>query len=235
MNIWELSKRQAKELELVYLSPFFESNGFKLKKTSTSEYDFNKKHKAGRDVIFIGHLEAFPGSKIEFTVMKEINEIESHLGNILRGLDESRNKKVYNASVKFSISSINDLRTNNYMPEMLNEADVVKSCEIVEDFMVKTGFKMLERFNNIKELDREINGENFWKTDWKMPFNLGGDFDIKRIVIAWLAENPNFEEVVNKTYEIMSQNSDGTYYDYDRNDLSLRIPYTVHYLKTLAK
>jgi|GEM_PF-1520523 len=233
MNIWELSKIQAKELTIKYLEDFFLLKGYKRKKTQSSYFNFDRKDKTGFDSVAIGYLESYPGSKISYSVLKRIDKVELIKDKIFEISEPEKVPNKRSLTVAFSQATVDGIFTNNFMPEMLNETDVEVSCGIVKDFMLKIGFPMLEKFNDIKELDKEINGDNFWTTDWQMPFNLGGDFDIKRIVIAWLAENPNFEEIVDKTYDIMSQNSDGTYYHYDRSDLSLRIPYTVHYLNTL--
>lgn len=233
--MWDLTKASAKEFAINYLSIFFENQEFKLRRTKHTGVEYYRKLSNGFDGIAIGFVDSFPGQKIRYSVFKRISELEKVTGEILKVIEPSKKVDKESLSLAFSFRTINNLRTDSYMPEMLSEEDVKKSCFLVQDFMCEAGFPILEKYNNIKEIDKEINGENFWTTDWQMPFNLGGDFDIKRIIVAWLAENPNFEEVVDKTYEIMSQNSDGTYYDYDRNDLSLRIPYTVHYLKTISR
>lgn len=231
MNIWELSKMQAKELTIKYLDDFFSSNSFKLKKGSSSSFEYIKKHKAGFDSVAIGYLESFPGSQMQFTVIKRIDEVEKIKYEILAKVEPERKVDKTSSSLVFSIRTLEGLVHGRYMPEMLNEADVATSCEIVKDFMLKTGFPMLERFNDIKELDKEINGENFWTTDWQMPFNLGGDFDIKRVIIAWLANNPKFENIVQyhlKKFEELI--ATGEYVDLRKESLK-QFEYAVEYLK----
>lgn len=232
-NLWKLSKKQAKEFELIYLKDFFEQNAFKLRKGGNSDFEFIKKLPNGSETIYFTHLEAFTGTRQEFYVLKEIKIIESHLENILKGLGQSISKHKNPRTVKFWKGSIDGINTNNYMPKMLNETYVASSCEIVKNFMAETGFSMLERFNDIKELDKEINGENFWTTDWQMPFDLGGDFDIKRMIIVKLSNNPNFDNIINyhlKSYDDLI--ATGEYVDL-RNESKRQFEYAVEYLRNL--
>jgi hypothetical protein len=231
--MWELSKKQAKEFEIKYLEEFFEKEGFKLRKGSSADFDFIRKTQNGNEVVYFTHLESFPGTQQEFYILKEISEIELHYENILKGLGQVISKHKNPRSLKFWKGSIEGINSNRYMPEMLNEADVSASCEIVKDFMLKIGFPMLERFNDIKELDREINGENFWTTDWQMPFNLGGDFPIKRIMIAKMANNSKLEKIILSHLEQYEKDiSSGEYVDIHKESLK-QFKYAVEYLKQI--
>jgi hypothetical protein len=169
MNIWELSKMQAKELTIKYLEDFFIDKGYKLKKGGSSSFQYIKKKMLGFDMIAIGYLESFPGSKISYAVIKRINEIENIKDEIYKVLEPSKKSDNQSSSIAFSQTTVQGKFSNNFMPEMLNVADVSASCEIIKEFMLNTGFAMLDRFNDIKKLDEEINGENFWTTDWQTP------------------------------------------------------------------
>ena len=69
------------------------------------------------------------------------------------------------------------------------------------------GFKELEKYRDLREIDRLINNfHDFWETDWDKPYGLGGDFDLKRIIIARLAGNKRWEEVYRKQVEILNNN-----------------------------
>lgn len=232
--MWKLTKIQAKELELKYLKGFFEEKKFKIRKGGGADFDFIRKNPSGNEIVYFTHLEAFPGVQQEFYILKEINEIEFHYEAILNGLGQKFSKHKYPRSLKFWKGSIEGLNSNRYMPEMLNEADVEASCEIVKGFMNNTGFPLLNRFNDIKELDTEINGSIFWTTDWQMPFDLGGDFDIKRKIIARLANQGNFEKVMQISYETIDiwceENNQPLI---DRTDITKGTPFIEHYLKNL--
>ena len=224
---------QAKEMTIRYLESFFIDKMFKLKKGNSSSFQFEKKDLIGFDMMAMGFLESFPGSKIEYSVIKRINKIETIKDEIFKVLEPSKKIDKRSLSIAFSQATINGKFTNNFMPEMLNEADVAASCEIIKNFMTETGFPMLERFNDIKEIDKEINGEYFWVTDWQMPFNLGGDFPIKRIIIAKLANNLRIEEIIN--FHLIQFDKDIASGEYVEIHLEgkRQFEYTVEYLRKL--
>lgn len=140
--MWELTKKQTKELEIKFLQSFFEEKGFKLRRGGSTDFDFIRNSINGNEVIYFTHLESFPGTQQEFYILKEINILEIHFENILKGIGQSISKHKYPRSLKFWKGSIEGINTNRYMPEMLNEADVSASCEIIKEFMLNTGFHL---------------------------------------------------------------------------------------------
>lgn len=229
--MWDLNKSQAKELTTKYLTKYLEDKQFVLKKTKSANIQYIRQTKTGFDALYLSFLDSFPGQKIDYLLVKRVDVVEKIVDEILAVIDSKRIIDKKSTTFATNYGMINNLRNNTYMPEMMNELDVENSCNQLNYFLENTGFGYLDKFEDITKFDNEINGNVFWTTDWSTPFDLRNHFDIKRVIIAYLAKNPKFNEVVDKTYEIMSQNSDGTFYNYDRNNLTLRIPYTVHYLK----
>ena len=86
---------------------------------------------------------------------------------------------------------------------MQNEAEAKVAVDMIIDFMQKDALPLLDKFNDLREIDKIINGDDFWITDWQMPFNLGGgNFYAKRLVIAKLAGGQKrLEEVIEKFKE----------------------------------
>lgn len=233
--MWDLNNTQAKEFVIKYLNGFLEAKNFTLKKTQNTNIHFIRKTKSGHDDLYISFLDSYPGKKVNYMLMKRIEPVEKIVAEIIRVVDPNQIIGKNDFTFATSYGKVKDLRRDSYMPEMVNEKDVEGSCNLLIKFLETTGLVMADRFENIQELDKEINGENYWKSDEYKSFDLRLHFDIKRIVIAYLAENPNLDDVIERTFEIMSQNSNGTYYNYDRKDLSLRLPYTVHYLQNLRR
>lgn len=229
--MWDLNKTQAKELTTKYLSKYLEDNQFVLKKTKSTNIQYIRQTKTGFDALYLSFLDSFPGQKIDYLLVKRVEVLEKIVDKILAVIEPKRIIDKKSTTFATNYGMINNLRNNTYMPEMINELDVENSCNQLRFFLENTGFVYLDKLEDITKFDNEINGNIFWTTDWGTPFDLRNNFDIKRVIIAYLAKNPKFNEVVHKTYEIMSQNSDSTFYNCDRNDLTLRLPYTVHYLK----
>ncbi len=137
-------------------------------------------------------------------------------------------------SIATSQGSFDKIHSNSFMPEMVTEEDVKKSCDLVIDFLQNIGFPLAQRFSDIKELDKEINGENFWESDWQMPFTLGNYFPQKRMVIARLANQGNFDKVIQKSYaKIDKWLTENNQPPIDRTDITKGTPYIEHYLKNL--
>ena len=124
---------------------------------------------------------------------------------------------------------------DTYLPECSNEKDIVRSVKEIIDFTTTHALPLLEKTNDVKFLDAEINGSEFWESDWQKKFNLGGNFDIKRLIIAKLVGNPNFDEIVDKNYKAIEKASaeSGYPFTYDRNDLTMPVPSVLEMLKNI--
>ena len=120
------------------------------------------------------------------------------------------------------------------MPKMENEIDVKNSCELLIQFLENIGLLYLDRFEDIKELDNEINGVNYWTDDILMPFDTRGYFAQKRMIIARLANQGNFDKVMQKSYESMDkwliENNQPLI---DRKDITKGTPFIEYYLRNL--
>jgi hypothetical protein len=124
-----------------------------------------------------------------------------------------------------------NLKDNIYSPESAKDV-----CERIIKRSEEVVFPLLSRFEDLREIDKVINNlDDFWDWDVGKPFSLGGNFDVKRVIIAKLSGNPRYEEVVDMAFKMVEfrSNRDGYPFVYDRKDLALPIPYTVHFLKDI--
>lgn len=234
MSIYELTKTQSKMWIDQSLTLFMIENDFKLKKTRNSDLNYFKKTDYGFNELNLGFLNSWPGTQVAYGFYIRYDRIEDICQNILTQLNPGHIIKKDSHSIGTSQGSFDGKFTYSFMPEMVNEEDVRKSCDLVINFLEKTGFPLAERFKDIKELDKEINGENFWESDWQMPFTLGNDFPQKRMVIARLADQGNFDKVMQKSYEWMDnwciENNQPLI---DRTDITKGTPFIEHYLRNL--
>lgn len=195
--MYDLNKSQSKVFAYEYLNDFFETNDYKIKKSKNSDLEYIQITQTGRIQFILGFLNSIPGTRINYALYYRNNFIENFLDSILIQINKDYKVDENTHTIGLDYSTYYNISTNNYMPEMVSEADVKKCCDLVIDFMSKIAFPLLQKFEDIKELDREINGEDFWKTDWQMPFSLGLDFPIKRIIIAKIAQNENLNKLIN--------------------------------------
>ncbi len=80
---------------------------------------------------------------------------------------------------------------------METEEDVQKCIAMMATFMEQTALPLLEKFNDLKEVDKIINGEEPWETDWHKPFVFGSNFHLKRLIISKLAGLGSYERTFN--------------------------------------
>jgi hypothetical protein len=232
--MWDLNNTQAKEFVIKYLTIFLESKGFVLKKTRTTDIYYYRKTVSGHDTLYLSFLDSFPGKKINYVLMKRIESIENIVAEIIKVVDPNQKIDKNHPTFATSEGTVKDLRRDSYMPEMVNEKDVENSCNILIQFLETTGLPMVDRFEDMQELDNEINGENFWENVEHKPFNLGLHFSQKRMIIARLANQGNFDRVMQKSYEWMDnwcmENNQPLV---DKTDITKGTPYIEHYLRNL--
>ena len=84
-------------------------------------------------------------------------------------------------------------------------------------------------------MDKIFNNlDNFWDLVTPIGYSLGGYEKLTRLIVAKLSGNPNYEEVVNRSYELLDRIRAAKGLEpYDRHDLTKPIPYTVHLLKDI--
>lgn len=230
-----MNKADAKEFTIKHINQFFEENVFKLSKTRDSQVKYIRKTEFGFDGYASGTVDYNPIQIIRYSFFKRINIIEDIALEVFK-----RTKVISNPVDKNSLSLafgygglVLGKYVDTYLPECSSENDIINCVADIIDFSKNHALPLIEKANNLKFLDNEINGENFWETDWQKKFNLGGNFDIKRLIIAKLADNPNFEEVVDKNYKAIEKASEesGYPFTYNRNDLSMPVPCVLEILK----
>ena len=96
---------------------------------------------------------------------------------------------------------------------METENDVKKCVDKMKAFLSETAFPMLEKFNDLREIDKIVNGSKLWQYDWDkiMRVSGGGNFFLNRIIIAHLTNNPRFDEIVTFQREYFDEQLKGEY------------------------
>lgn len=231
--MWELNNTQAKEFTIKYLNDFMESKNFLLKKTQNTNIQYTRKTKNGFDALYISFLDSFPGKEINYMLFKRINKVELILDDILKAVEPNRKRDKNEITIATNYAMTNGLKHNRYMPKMVNELDVNNSCDLLIQYLSNTEMTLIERFEDIEELDKEINGDNFWEDDSFKPFDTRGDFYFKRIIIAKLTNNPLFEDLAKLHLEqILKGIGKGDYLEI-RQAFLKQFEYAVEYLRKI--
>ena len=235
-----MNKREAKDYTRKYIDGFMIRNGFKEKKSVGTDLVYRRKVDDGFDGLGIGSVDYNPIQILRYSIYKRIDSVENIMTNIGNALDDRKNfpdiKDLYTMASGYE--NIHKIKTGTYLPQMQTEADVKLSVDMIIDFLTKDGFPLLDKSNDLREIDKAINGDDFWITDWQMPFNLGGgNFYAKRLVIAKLARGQKHLEVViekDKLAFIESEKEQsrvanmGVY-----EDMNNAVGFTINYLKNV--
>jgi hypothetical protein len=224
---------QIKELVYKYCQQPFTALGFEVKANKTFDLSIRKKRADGFDAVATGYniyadifLLAYGFNKINNKVNKIMLELQEKVK-----LDAKVDKQ--SRFLFFSYNTIHDPTTTSYLPQMKTEEDVKKCVGMMMEFVNSTAMPLLDRFEDLRELDAIVNGDQPWETDWQKPYMLGGNFYEKRLILAKLAGNPNFDKLVDFNYTTLEKLSaeSGHPFTYDRSDLLMPLPALIKILK----
>jgi hypothetical protein len=187
---------EARGITMKHLEKFLVSNGFAIKLNKAKEAQIERKTKTGFDSVGIGMLDYRPYYKITYGFNKinlSINEILLRLQQIvpLSPKEEKKSRFLF-----FSYNTIKKPAETSYLPDMLDEADVKRCVDLMIGFMKETALPWLEKFEDLREIEKVINGETPWETDWHKPFTLGGNFHLKRLIISRLSGSGSYDRIL---------------------------------------
>ena len=223
---------QIKECVYKYCHRPLTALGFEIKPNKTFDLTIRKKRPDGFDTI----ATAYNIYGDTFYLIYAFNKVNSRVNKIMLELQEKvqLDSKVDKQSrfLFFSYNTIHDPSNTSYLPEMKTEEDVKKCVEMMMDFVKGTGMPLLDKFEDLRELDAIVNGDQPWETDWHKPYSFGGNFYEKRLIIARLAGNPHFDKLVDFNYKTLEKLSaeNGSPFTYDRNDMTRPLPALVSLL-----
>jgi len=188
-----MKSTEAWDIVIKELSPIFLEKGFKLKKGKWS--GFIKSLDNGFDLFVLGFLNYYPLQVPNYTIQKRFDTVESIHAILVKKFNLHPSAKDTDCTFWFSYESLNGLHTNGYLPPVETAEGMQDNARKIKEFMLETGFPTLGKYHNIEAIDAEINGNDFWHTDWMHKFALGGGFAYKRTIIAYLNKNKNIIEI----------------------------------------
>lgn len=231
-----MNGKDAKKIFIEYSSAKIEQWGFVERKQKTTSAFFYREKSSGVENLSFATFNYYPevvctggaskSVKIVESILKEINNIFS----LNLELDESRTIVYFGDSAKRKLSLL-EVKNKD------KEEGVIKSSDIILNYY-KEAITLFDLFDDLREIDKRINGEgeNFWESDTSSfkPFSFGSYFFERRLIIAWLCGNSNFEKIADSAFKYieksMSKHMDRPFH-FDRDDLTLNIPATIKHLK----
>lgn len=234
-----MTKKECSEVVLQNIRETFESRDWNKKSTGSASINFEKnnedKNVFGMSMSFLDYNPTYIMRFVFYIKHQKIINLCKLIGENIELIPVITSDT---DTIVFSILTFEGLLHQNYMPDMETESEIVDACKKMLEFTVSQAFPYLEKINDIKEIDKVINGENAWADDWRKEFNLGGNFNIKRFIIAYLVGGVEHLDLVNErdTVTLIEYNKKENLGEYNgdyKNDVSHPVGYTLHYLRSL--
>jgi hypothetical protein len=112
------------------------------------------------------------------------------------------------------------------------EEELLARLKEIEQFYEQTFKPFCKRFSDINELNSLINSyDDFWKDSWGKHTPIAF-FHVTRLIIARMANDPNFEEIVERNFQALEELWKAQGAEYDRTDSSKPEVFAVEYLRS---
>lgn len=188
---------EARELTLKYLEPVLKKHGFTVKLSASKQARIERKSANGLDIIGFDMLNYNPSFRIMYALSKtnvRVNAILLRLQERVRLPLEVDKRTPF---ISFSYNTLHNPTRTVYLPSMVTEEEVQKCVAMMASFIEDPGMPLLARFDDLKEVDRIINGEDPWETDWLKPYPLGWTFYLSRLIISKLAGLGSYNRILS--------------------------------------
>lgn len=229
---------ESKTLTVKYIDEFMTKNGFKLMKNGSSEAIYKRKTIIGYDIFGSSPTNYTPVQVLGFGVSKIIKPVETITAEVNKHVQMNPPIHINTRSLSLTNYEVNRQKdSKRRLKSETTDEDVKEYVDEVVEYLQNNALPLLDKFNDLREIDRVINGDDFWITDWNMPFNLGGNFYVKRLVIAKLAGGQrHLEEVIekDKLAFIESEKEQGRVANLGvYEDMNNAVGFTIQYLKNV--
>ncbi len=232
-----MNKRETEAFIVKYLDAYLVDKGFKHRKSNRTEVEYIRKiDKNNFERFRLSTINYYDSHKLRFGFGKRIGAIEDIMAQINEKVPFTNpSYKKNTTTLGFGYNSYNGLNKDGCFGYMETEEQVKENVEKVIDFTEYHALPLLNKFNDLREIDKLINGEgdNFWHTDWKKPFNLAGRFNVRRLIIAKLSGRKDYEEFIQKIKDNVNRRAEENNRTIDWNDTNIGFIYTLEYLKNV--
>lgn len=224
---------ELKKIVIDELGNYFGPLGYSRVKTGSDMVASFAKNDGNYYYDFYSYTNKYNGYQFVYGFSFGINEVVE----ILKEIDAQAPLRKLKYTIPDSITGISpgqllDPRDPARAYPLVNtEAELRVELEKVKEFYQNKFVPFCEKYSNITELDRLINSPaDFWSDSSGKKTGIVF-FHVTRLIIARLANNPNFDEVVEKNFQALEEiwRNDGGVYD--RTDRTKPEVVAAEYLK----
>jgi hypothetical protein len=203
--------KEARELTNKYLEPIVQKHGFGLKVNAAKEAKIERKSPSGIDSLDMDMLNYTPSFRIRYAFSKVNNRVNSLLIDLQKRIALPLKEDKKSTFVFFSYNTLHNPTETTYLPFMETEAEVQACVDMMGSFIEETAIPLLARLDDLGEVDRIINGDEPWETDWHKPYVFGGNFHLKRLIVSRLGGRDSYDRVFEFVSSYLSAQFEGQY------------------------
>ena len=232
-----MKQSEAKNIFIELTNERLETLGFKLKKTRTSEAIYIRNKENGFERIGISTTNYYPEVVFGMGNSKRINLIEDLLYQINQHLNLGLNLNKETVTLTYK-GNINERRLKLLEVEHKDdERGVIESTKILMHFIENDLLSTYDLFDDIREIDKRINGEGEnWGVENK-PFSIDPYVPQRRFIMARLCKSDDaFEKFTNTFFNEVDEKMIAQGEPIiNRNDENLWIVKFIDYLRKNVK
>lgn len=233
-----MNKRETEVYIIKYLDGYLTSKGFKHKKSQKTQIEYYRKFDNDNFEKFsLSTINYYDSHRLRFGFGKRIGVVEEVMTKINEVIPFSNPPyKKDSHTLGFGYNSYYGINQDGLPDYMKTEQDINNNVQKVIDFTEKMALPFLAQLNDLREIDKLINGEgeNFWDDDWKKTFNLAGRFYLRRLIIAKLSGRKDYNDFIENHLQKIEKLFEEKNKKLDRNDLSNEFVYCIHLLKNIT-
>lgn len=228
-----MNTKNIKEILSRDLEPLFVEKGFKTKNESQLVFSYYAEKK---DVTYAvdGHLLKYNDYVLVYHFYFGIKKVVEHLREIDRVVPLDSNKyTVSNSLITISPGVVlfpkeTDRAYKSFDSDFKLKLILFDIQVFYQDFYLP----FCNKFSDIKQLDKLFNRLDDFRTDSSIFPGLAF-FYVTRLIIARMANNPDYDEVVERNFQILEAEFRKFGGTYDRNDETQPVVFAAKYLRDL--
>lgn len=232
-----MNKRETEDHIVKCIDSFMTERGFKHKRSVKIQVEYYRKVDNGFDKFSLSTNNYYDEHMLDFGFGKRLDVVEDIVSQVNQILPFT-NPPLQEGTTTFGFgyNSYNGINKDGCFDYMKTEADIEENVGKIIEFTEQEALPFLERLRDLRDVDAMINGngEDWWETDWKKPFGLGGYFYVRRLIIARLSGRSDYEDFINrmKAYSEGRMAEQGKTIDW--HDHSNHVPLAMHLLESVA-
>ena len=230
-----ITKKEIKVIVEQEIGYYLKNVGYKKSKVAADIIAKYESHTTEHNYNFSCHVNKYDVYRFIYGFSFGINKVI----DILKIIDQNvpLQKTIY--EINNSLMSISPgllLNPLNIYPAykyFSTEDELLNILKDVKSFYNEKFIPFFNLYSNVENIDNEFNRfENFYSTSWgkfpSLPF-----FHVTRLIVARLANNPHYDEVVERNFEALEEiwKKDG--FIYDRYDETKPEVFAAKYLRDL--